>query len=177
MSESIQSAGLRVEAAIPVLNATPGVLRSLLEPLPPAWLDFQEEADAWSPGTVLVHLIHSERMNWIPRARVALSADEVRKFVPIPPQGKFEGEIAPRLAEFAELRRENITTLQGLNLKAEDYLRTAEHPSLGTVMLGQLLATWVVHDLNHIHQIVKTLAKMRTAAVGPWRQYLGILDV
>ncbi|MEX2029539.1 MAG: hypothetical protein WD906_00995 [Anaerolineales bacterium] len=81
------------------------------------------------------------------------------------------------LTEFAYLRQDNLAALHGFNLQPDDYRRTGEHPSLGTVTLGQLLATWVVHDLNHIHQIVKTHAKRNTAAVGPWRQYLGILDI
>ena len=160
MTESVQSNGLRVEEAIPVLEATPAVLRALLEQLPGEWLDFQEEAEAWSPRMVLVHFIQNERMNWIPRARVALSPSEERKFVPfqqLPTPGEFDDtNVAGMLTEFAALRQDNLTILRGFNLQPDDYLRTAEHPSLGTVMLGQLLATWPVHDLNHIHQILKS---------------------
>lgn len=180
MTESVEAALVRVEDALPVLSATPAVLRSLLEPLSAEWLDFHEEADAWSPRNVLAHFIQNEVSNWIPRARVALSVSEDRKFVPfqgLPKPGEFDdGDIAAMLAQFAALRKDNLTALRGFHLKEEDYLRTAEHPSLGIVTLGQLLSTWVVHDLNHIHQIVKSLAKRNTAAVGPWRQYLGILD-
>jgi len=164
-----------------VLGATHALLRALLEPLPAAWLDFHEDAEAWSPRNVLVHFIQNELTNWIPRARVALSAGEERKFVPfqrLPTPGEFDDTDVPAmLAQFAALRRDNLTILRGFDLKPPDYLRTAEHPSLGTVTLGQLLATWVVHDLNHIHQIVKSLAKFNTDAVGPWRQFLGILDL
>ena len=123
----------------------------------------------------------NERTNWIPRARVILSESEVRKFAPfqqLPVPGEIEATNAARMiAEFAGLRQESVAVLRGLNLEPQDYGRTGEHPSLGTVTLGQLLATWVVHDLNHVHQILKSLAKLQREAVGPWRQYLAILDL
>jgi hypothetical protein len=104
----------------------------------------------------------------------------VRKLAPfqqLPPPGEIDdGDIAEMLAEFAELRKGNLAILRSLDLGPADYHRTAEHPSLGTVTLGHLLATWVVHDLNHVHQILKSLAKVHSTAVGPWKQYLGILD-
>ena len=181
MTDSVQPKYLRLEEAVPVLEATPVVLRSLLDRLPREWLAFQEEADAWSPRTVLVHFIQNERSNWIPRARVTLSPSEVRRFAPfqqLPTPGEIDDtDVAAMLAEFAALRQDNLAILRGLDLKPEDYRRTAEHPSLGTVTLAQLLATWVVHDLNHIHQILKSLAKFHSVAVGPWRQYLAILDL
>jgi hypothetical protein len=181
MTESIDQRTMRVDDAIPVLEATPAILRSLLARLPKEWLDFQEEAGAWSPRTVLVHFLQNERTNWIPRVRVTLSPGEVRKFAPfqqLPPPGEIDdADVNARLAEFATLRQESLQVMRSLNLQPEDYRRTAEHPSLGTVTLAQLLATWVVHDLNHTHQILKSLAKRHSTAVGPWRQYLGILDL
>ncbi|MEX2029534.1 MAG: DinB family protein [Anaerolineales bacterium] len=179
MTENVEVTLVRVEDALPVLSATPAVLRSLLEPLSAEWLEFHEDAQAWSPRRVLVHFIQNEIANWIPRAKVALSAGEERKFVPYQPQAEQDDGIDMRelLSKFAALRKDNLTALRDFHLKEEDYLRTAEHPSLGIVTLGQLLATWVVHDLNHIHQIVKSLAKRNTAAVGPWKQYLGILEI
>jgi hypothetical protein len=180
MAESVEHKPLRLDEAIPVLEATPAILRSLLAHLPGEWLDFHEDADAWSPRTVLVHFVHNERTNWIPRARVTLSPGEVRRFAPfqqLPAPGEIDdSDVAAMLAEFAALRQDSLTFLRGLNLQPEDYRRTAEHPSLGTVTLAQLLATWVVHDLNHLHQIAKSLAKRYQASVGPWRQYLAILD-
>jgi hypothetical protein len=181
MIESTERKFFRVDEAIRVLEATPAILRSLLAHLPGEWIDFQEDADAWSPRTVLVHFIQNERTNWIPRARVTLLPSEVRRFAPfqqLPTAGEIDDtDVAAMIAEFATLRQDSLAILRGLNLKPEDYRRTAEHPSLGTVTLAQLLATWVVHDLNHIHQILKSLAKLHTAAVGPWRQYLAILDL
>ena len=171
---------LQVDEAVSLLQATPATLRALLAGLPRDWVDFQEEPDAWSPRTVLVHFIHNERTNWIPRARVILSQGGDHKFAPfqqLPPAGEVEDvHIPSMIAEFAALRADNIKTLIALNLQPIDYSRTGEHPSLGLVTLGNLLATWVVHDLNHTHQILKSLAKRQITAVGPWRKYLGILD-
>ncbi len=181
MTENDERKLMRLEEAAPVLEATPAILRSLLAPLPTAWLDFQEEAEAWSPRTVLVHFIWNERTNWIPRAKVILSANEVRRFAPfqqLPSSGEIDDtDVAAMLDEFATRRQDNLTFLRGLNLTPEDYGRTAEHPVLGTVTLAQLLATWVVHDLNHTHQILKSLAKLHSAMVGPWRRNLAILDL
>ena len=181
MTESYERASMQLDEAIPLLQATPAVLRSLLAPLPREWLDFQEAPEAWSPRTVLVHFIHNERTNWIPRARVILSHSDDRRFAPFqqlpaPSEGAV-ADVASMIAEFASLRDDNIKTLRAFKLTPEHYLRTGEHPSLGTVTLAHLIATWVVHDLNHTHQILKSLAKMQIAAVGPWRKNLAILDL
>ncbi len=163
-----------------VLAATPATLRALLEGLSDDWLDFKEEPEAWSPRTVLVHYIHNERTNWIPRARVILAQEQVRRFPPfrqLPEEGIPENApVGQLLAQFADLRRENLSVLGRLDLKPGDYTREAEHPVLGTVNLQQLLATWVVHDLNHLDQITTTLAKRYRDAVGPFRPNLAILD-
>ena len=180
MSTSHHRQLLQVQEAIPLLRATPATLRSLLLPLPSDWLDFQEEPDAWSPRTVVVHFIQNERTNWIPRATIILAESDDRRFPEfqqLPPAGAvFSTDIRAMIEEFSSLRDKNLTSLSGFNLGQDDYLRTGEHPSLGTVTLGQLLATWVVHDLNHTYQILKTLAKLQITAVGPWRKFLGILE-
>jgi len=167
--------------AIRLLEATPASLCALLEGLPVGWLHFQEDPEAWSPRTVLVHFIHNERTNWMTRARVILSDEEVRKFPSfhqLPVEGEFEDKtIGQLLAQFADLRAQNLSALRDLQLRPADYGREAEHPVLGTVNLGQLLATWVVHDLNHLHQIAKTLAKRYGESVGPWRPNLAILGL
>jgi len=181
MSDSQIGESLHAGQAIPFLESTPATLRSLLTPLPPAWLDFREDPDAWSPRMVLVHLIHNERANFIPRARIILSSAAERRFPPfqqMPEPGESDDHDVPSLlARFASLRGESVGALRGFALKTADYHRTGEHPVLGTVTLGQLLATWVVHDLNHTHQILKSLAKIQAGAVGPWRPNLGILDL
>lgn len=79
------------------------------------------------------------------------------------------------LDRFAVRRIANITELESL-IGRDDLNRRGSHPDFGTVTLSQLMATWVVHDLNHLGQIVKTLAKQYRDAVGPWREYLPILD-
>lgn len=166
--------------AISVLTATPAALRALLGDLSNDWLDFKENPEAWSPRTVLVHYIQNERTNWIPRAQVILSEEHVGKFPPfrqLPEDGIPENAPTGQLlTQFADLRRESLSLLRSLNLKPSDYAREAEHPVLGTVNLRQLLATWVVHDLNHLDQITTTLAKRYRDAVGPWRSNLAILD-
>ncbi len=181
MNEIHKKPILQLDEAIPLLQATPSILRSLLVPLPAEWLDFQEGPEAWSPRTVLVHLIHNERTNWLPRAKVILSQRDERRFAPfqqLPTPGEVaDADVGSMAAEFASLRENNIASFRLFNLAPEDYLRTGEHPSLGTVTLAQLLATWVVHDLNHTHQILKSLAKLQATNVGPWRKNLAILDL
>jgi hypothetical protein len=166
--------------AATLLDATPGTLQQLLGNLQESWLDFQEEPQAWSPRMVMIHFIHNEQTNWITRAEVILSEDEPRRFPPfqqMPEEGSFEGALDVLLDQFSQLRQESLGTLQGFNLKPDDYEREGEHPALGTVTLGQLLSTWVVHDLNHLHQIAKSMAKRYTEAVGPWRENLAVLDI
>jgi hypothetical protein len=170
-----------VEDALPVLEATPGVLRSLLENLPDAWVNFQEDPEAWSPRTVLVHFVHNETTNWIPRLRVVLSDNSDRRFPPfqqLPDAGELTvAKVAELLPRFARQRQESLSVLRSLNLGEDQLEREAQHPALGTVKLRHLLATWVVHDLNHLHQVAKSLSKRYQAAVGPWRKNLAILDL
>ncbi len=179
--ESQPESKFDLNQAIQILERTPALLRSLLQDLPPEWLNYQEQPEAWSPLLVLIHLIHNEQTNWIPRARVALSEKEERVFPPfqqmpedLESRQKPVGEL---LTEFAGLRRESLATLRGFDLSPPDLERQALHPALGAVNLRQLLAAWTVHDLNHTHQMIKTLAKRYRESVGPWRQFLTILDL
>ena len=181
MTSTIDTDTFRLPEAITLLETTPAVLQSLLEHLPQEWLHFKEDSDAWTPHTVLIHFVHNERTNWIPRLRVLLLADAVRKFAPFHPlpedDGLAEEPAMQLISQFAQLRQESLSILRSLDLQPNQFDRTAEHPSLGTVSLGQLLATWVVHDLNHLHQITKSLAKRYRSAVGPWSRNLAILDL
>jgi hypothetical protein len=167
--------------AISVLEATPSVLRAFLADLPDSWLEFQEDPEAWNPRTVLVHYIHNELENWMPRVKVILSDAREHKFPPfqqMPELSEYDAmDIQQLLVKFADIRQMNLSELRKLDLRVEDFAREAEHPILGTVNLHQLLATWVVHDLNHRHQIVKSMAKRYREAVGPWRSFLPILDL
>jgi hypothetical protein len=170
-----------LEDAVSVLTATPGTLIALLGGLQDSWLEFKEDPEAWSPQTVLVHYIHNELTNWMPRVRVTLSEVDQRVFPPfqqLPDLSEYEAyDIHQLLVKFAGLRQQNLFELNNLDLGPADYSREAEHPVLGTVNLRQLLATWVVHDLNHLYQISKSIAKRYREEVGPWRPNLPILDL
>jgi hypothetical protein len=165
--------------ATAVLARTPAVLESLLLGLPDAWLHGDEGGESWSPHQVLGHLIHGERTDWIPRARRLLAEGER---VPFEPLDRFAHLAAVRgrpvgalLEEFAGLRADNLRTLHVMDLAPADYERTGTHPELGRVTLAELLSTWVVHDLSHLAQIARTMARQDAGAVGPWRAYLPIL--
>ena len=181
MTPSSNEGLFNLEEALQALKTTPHTLRAFLSGLPDTWLDFSEDADAWSPRRVLIHFIHNEQTNWLPRTRVILSEAEDRTFPPFlqmpedgdqPPEG-----IDQLLDQFAQLREGNLSAMREFGLKPEDLDREGEHPVLGNVHLRQLIATWVVHDLNHLHQIAKSLAKRYGDAVGPWRKNLAILDL
>jgi uncharacterized damage-inducible protein DinB len=167
-----------LQDAIPVLERTPAVLRVLLEDLPAGWLSAREQPDAWSPNEIVGHLIHGERTDWIPRARIILKQGNYRRFDPFDRFAELKSDrpVRERLAEFADLRAQNIATLRGWNLKEQDLELTGEHPELGPVTLRQLLATWVVHDVSHLAQITRTMAREYTEAVGPWTQYFRVLQ-
>ena len=170
--------GLRLDEAVAVLERTPATLSALLEGLPDAWSRATEGEGTWSPYDVIGHLIHGERTDWIPRAR-HIMAGETRPFDPFDrtaqfkeSRGKSLGEL---LATFTELRRESLAALASMNLTGEDLSRKGLHPALGEVTLGQLLAAWVVHDLDHVTQIARTMAKTYAGATGPWSEYLSVL--
>ena len=176
--DSMNESGLDLKDIIAVLARTPASLTALLEGLPDVWVNATEGEGTWSPYDVIGHLIHGEHTDWIPRARHILAGesrpfdkfDRTAQFTES--RGKSLGEL---LSTFAELRRENVSMLSALNLTGEDLGRKGLHPELGEVTLGQLLATWVVHDLDHVGQIARTMAKAYAGAVGPWSAYLSIL--
>ncbi|MGE5276634.1 MAG: DinB family protein [Acidobacteriota bacterium] len=170
--------GFRLDDAVAILERTPASLSALLEGLPETWIRATEGEGTWSPYDVIGHLNHGERTDWIPRARHIL-AGETRPFEPFDRMAQFaesRGQsLTELLATFAELRRANVATLVGLKLTGDDLERRGLHPELGSVTLGQLLATWVVHDLDHVTQIARTMAKVYTKATGPWIAYLSVL--
>ena len=165
---------------VAVLERTPHTLRALLAGLPPAWTDATEGPDTWSPYVVVGHLVHCERADWIPRARIILAQGPDRRFTPLDREAQFresQGKRLPELLdEFARLRAENLATLVGWALTDQELGLEGEHPEFGPVMLRQLLATWVAHDLAHLGQISRVLAKQYKEAVGPWRRYLGVME-
>ena len=167
-----------LEQAIPVLERTPVVLSRLLDDLPEDWTRVNEGPDTWSPREVVAHLLHGERTDWIPRARIILKQESYRRFDPFNRFAELKSErpLEDLLEEFDQLRSGNVATLRGWNLKEKDMELTGEHPELGAVTMRQLLATWVVHDLSHIAQITRTMARVYTKAVGPWIAYFRVLQ-
>jgi hypothetical protein len=165
---------------IAVLSRTPATLNALLFGLPDVWVRCNEGEDTWSAFDIVGHLIFGERTDWMPRVRIILDDGEARPFDPFDrfAQSKESQDksLEQLLDDFARLRRENLAALQNLNLQPEDFTRRGRHPALGVVTLSQLLATWVVHDLSHVHQISRVMAHQHRDAVGPWSAYLGVLQ-
>ena len=168
----------KLDDAVAVLERTPATLKAMLDGLPDIWTRAAEGEGTWSPYDVIGHLIHGERTDWIPRAQHILAADP-RPFVPFNRTAQFTESGSQTLCQlletFARLRTENVATLRGMNLIDSDFDRRGLHPELGEVTLRQLLASWVVHDLDHVGQIARTMAKAYTNATGPWIEYLSIL--
>jgi hypothetical protein len=162
-----------------LLARTPHALRTLLEGLPEQLLQANYGAGTWSPHEILGHLIHGERTDWMPRARLILARGDAVAFEPFDRTGHAllcrENTTRGLLELFASLRQANLTELRSLALTPTDMERRGRHPALGSVTLAQLLATWVVHDLNHIAQVCKALAFQHRQEVGPWEAYLSIL--
>jgi DinB family protein len=168
-----------LERTIAVLERTPGALSVLLRDLPEEWSRANEGPKTFSPYDVVGHLIHGELTDWMIRARIILEHGEKR---PFDRYDRFaqERESAGRtlgtlLDEFARLRRDNLVALRGLKLTTADLDRRGAHPVLGPVTLRQLLATWAVHDMTHLHQISRSMAYQYRNEVGPWKVFLGVL--
>jgi hypothetical protein len=178
MSDQLLRFDLR--RGVEILERTPHVLRAMLESLDEAWIFATEGPETWSPYVIVGHLIHGERTDWIPRARIVLGQGANRRFTPYDRFAQFEESkgktLAQLLDEFAELRAGNLRTVAGWSLTDEQLALEGEHPEFGAVTMRQLLATWVAHDLGHIAQIARVMAKQYRDAVGPWRAYLPILD-
>jgi hypothetical protein len=168
-----------MDEATAVLARAPATLDALLRGLPDGWIDAHEGGETWSPFDVVGHLIHGERTDWIPRARIIVSHGEARAFDKFDRFAQFAAErrtLASLLDEFARLRQRNLHELSSMQLTDADLDRRGRHPALGVVTLRQLLATWVAHDLDHVMQISRVLARQYTDEVGPWRAYLRIIS-
>jgi hypothetical protein len=172
---------------IALLTRTPPILEAMLRGLPNAWLRGNEGIasdgkESWNAFDVVGHLIVGERTDWMPRVRIMLENGESRPFDPFDRfaqsrenRSAQENVLDQLLDEFARLRKENLIALRALNLQPDDLARRGTHPALGTVTLSQLLATWAVHDLTHLHQLSRVMAHQYCDAVGPWKAYLGVL--
>src|SRR6201997_5655117 len=168
-----------LEQTMSLLSRTPAALNALVRDLPETWTLHNEGQTSWSVFDIVGHLIHGERTDWMPRARMVLQFRESKTFEPFDRLGQVresQGKSLEQLLdEFARLRSENLRELRALNLGPEDLALRGRHPALGVVTLSQLLATWAVHDLTHLHQISRVMGHQYRDAVGPWSEYLGVL--
>jgi len=171
---------MQLSQTIALLERTPRTLDALLRDLPDTLTQSNEGGDSWTPFDVVGHLIHAELTDWLPRARMILEFGEGRAFEPFDRLAQMhdarEKSLAGQLDRFGSLRAQNLAELRALKLKPEDLERRGRHPSLGTVTLSQLLATWGAHDLTHLHQISRVMAHQYRDAVGPWAIYLGVMQ-
>jgi hypothetical protein len=171
---------LHLPDALSILERTPLTLSALLGGLARGWTDADEGPDTWSPYVIVGHLIHGERTDWIPRAKIILEQGADRRFTPYDRFAQFRESagkpLAQLLDEFSHLRAGNVALLRQWNLSDEQLALTGEHPDFGAVTLRQLLATWVAHDLSHLAQMTRVMAKQYRDAIGPWRAYLPIMD-
>ncbi len=166
--------------AIELLRRTPGVLQAWLGGLPDGWTRQNEGPGTWSAFDVVGHLVHGEKTDWLPRARHLLEHGPGRAFEPFDREAMFRDSagksLGDLLAEFTRRREESLRSLVALGLTDQDLDREGLHPELGVVTLRQHLATWVAHDLTHLAQVARVMAKLHREAVGPWRAYLPLLD-
>jgi hypothetical protein len=169
----------QLDRSIEVLERAPNALRALMTGLSDDWTMSNYGASTFSPFDVIGHLIHAERTNWMTRLRVILARGDAEPVPTFDRYAMYEASRGKSLTElldtFADVRAASLADLRALNLSPADLARRGNHPQLGPVTAAQLLAAWVVHDLGHAHQIVKSMAYQYRDAVGPWREFLTIL--
>ena len=170
-----------IEKSIEILERTPDVLEAMLENMSAEWTENNEGGETWSVFDVLGHLVHGEKTDWLPRMEIILSDAPDKTFKPFDRFAQFEESkgktLAQLLDECKELRKKNIGVLSAKNLSGKNLEEKGVHPAFGEVTLAQLLATWTVHDLDHIAQISRVMAKQYKEEVGPWIEYLRILNL
>jgi hypothetical protein len=168
-----------LEECVSVLTRTPATLDALLRDLPEAWTATTEGPGTWSPYDVIGHLIHGERTDWMPRLAIILEHGSLRPFSSFDRDAHFTNShgkpLTTLLDEFSVLRRDNLARLCALNLEPEQLELKGTHPELGEVTARQLLATWTAHDLAHILQVSRVMAKRYKHEVGPWAEYLSVM--
>lgn len=166
--------------AIEILDKTPAVCTALLAGLSDDWVMNNEGPETFSPYDVIGHLIHGEKTDWVVRAKLLLELGNTQPFVPWDRFAQYQESenksLQQLLDEFARVRKENMVWFKSLQLTITDLDKTGIHPTLGSVTLRNLLSTWVVHDLTHIAQITRVMAKQYTTEMGPWPQFFRILN-
>ena len=169
-----------LQQAIRILEKTPMVIRTMLSNLDSTWTRTNEGGDSWSPYDVVGHLVHGEKTDWMPRLEIMMQDGPIQAFKPYDRFAQVEMSKGKSLEElldaFELLRKENLKTLRSKNISESDLMRKAIHPSLGEITLSQMLSAWTVHDQGHIAQIARVLAKNYTDEVGPWTNFLTILN-
>lgn len=167
-----------LEKALPILERTPKVLRLFLEDLPSEWIHSNEGENTWSPYDIIGHFIHGEKTDWIERTKIILNGSKT--FRPFDRFAQFENSkgksLNQLLDEFEQLRTSNLKELASLQLTDKSFTLEGIHPEFGTVTLQELLATWVTHDLGHLAQMARVMAKQYKDEVGPWLAYIPILN-
>ncbi len=170
----------QLASVIPVLLRTPAVLDAWLRDLPEEWIMATEGGESWSAFDNLGHFIHGEKTDWMPRLRIILEHGEDRVFDPYDRFAQFaisEGRTTAQLLdEFATRRAKNVEDLVALDLQPADFARRGRHPAFGVVTVAQLLSTWTAHDLGHLRQMARTMAKRLREDVGPWAEYLPVMN-
>lgn len=169
-----------LEKNIAILERTPDLVTLWLSGLPEFWTNQNDGGESWSAYDIIGHFIHGEKTDWIPRMKIILSSANNKTFEPFDRFAQFENSkgksLDDLLDEFRKLRRENIETLKATELTPDILARKGIHPEFGEVTLSQLLSTWVVHDLAHLAQIAKVMAKQHKNAIGPWKDYISLVN-
>lgn len=169
-----------ITSALQILERTPAVLETMLNNLQDEWTLGNEGENTWSAFDIIGHFIHGEKTDWIPRMHIILNDNAEKRFTPFDRFAQFTDSsgksLEELLHEFKTLRVQNIAQLNSIEFTDELLNKTGIHPTFGSVTLKQLLAAWVVHDLTHIYQISRVMAKQYEAEVGPWKQFLGVLN-
>jgi uncharacterized damage-inducible protein DinB len=168
-----------LEECLSLLARTPATLDTLLRDLPEAWTAATEGAGTWSPYVVIGHLVHCEKADWMPRLEIILEQGTSRTFDPVDREAQFrdsnEKPLPTLLDEFSALRQSSLARLRELNLQPAQLELDVAHPALGTVTVRQLLATWTAHDLAHMLQVCRVMARRYRQEVGPWAAYLSVM--
>jgi len=168
-----------LENSIQILERTPEVLEALLSGLSDDWTKVNEGGESWSPNDIVGHLLHGERTDWIARMEIILSEGPERRFTPFDRFAQFDESkgksLEELLDEFKVQRKKSITILRSKNLDEILLNREGIHPKFGEVTLRQLLSTWVAHDLAHLAQIARVMAKQYKTDIGPWIEYMPIM--
>ena len=168
------------EKSYQILERTPTVLKTLLSNLREDWVMKNEGPDTFSPYDVIGHLIHGEKTDWVPRAKIILEFGVAKPFTPWDKFAQYEESrgktLTQLLDEFERVRKENMQWFNSLQLTETDLEKKGVHPVLGEVSLRNLLSTWVVHDLTHIAQVTRVMAKQYKEEMGKWPEFFRILS-